>query len=961
MPKLFDLLSERTDKDALKKIQHRASKISNSSKKRGSPSSKRDKTKTKSPYIPNFIALDFETTGLIAKNDRIIELGAVKFIHGKATEEFSSLINPNRPIPPHITELTGINNETVAKAPQFEAVVDDLVTFIGNLSLCGHQVEFDYNFLNAELKRAGKQVLRNWQLDTAVLSRLLLPNLSGYTLGQVAENLDITLNKAHRALDDAKASGHIACLLIPKLYSIPNHIRWVMGRFAPPSLLKTILLKSVEKKDVDIVQKEPLTKKSHIKLAIPETPLAISKKKVEHCLSEKGELSDILPSYKTRPYQIKMALNIADALNEQNCFIAEAGTGTGKSLAYLIPSMLWAMKNNCRILVSTYTKNLQDQLVSKDLPIVSNITGKEFRYCVLKGRANYLCKFRWNRLLSGELGNLSSRERQGILPLIKWAEETTNGDIEDQNQFNRHWFPKVWSLVSADSLGCMNRRCPLFKSCFLQNARRRAQHSHIVVINHSLFFSEVCAETSFLGKTGPIIFDEAHHLESCGHRHLRTEIDTNRINRHIELLNNLVKSLEKQKGTSEEAETFKNYKSTLKRFRKNSNQFLSEIYDFAKDRLKEDEVAGINGIYQCAYVDHPFKNLSGLSGMQLICKEMQDILYSLQNVSQEDSEENYTLQGDIAACLDKTSQIKADLDYVTGAITEHHVFWLESDLQKGWVKLCGVPLNVGDLLHTIWDGNHNACIFTSATMTISGSFDYFKRKIGLDGDLDNRTFFKTFQSSFCNEQMIRCAVKTDLLPDQPGYSEYVANSIIRLLKTFNKNILVLFTANAMLNDVYTYFRNSETFPSDATYLAQGFSGTRAAILDKFKEVEKGVLLGTNSFWEGIDVPGKACEIVIIPRLPFTVPTHPLTQALAAKAKEEYGDSFMSYSVPEAVIRFRQGAGRLIRTDEDSGAFIVLDGRILSKAYGKLFRNSLAGDFVTNENIDELIGTLSSFF
>jgi predicted DnaQ family exonuclease/DinG family helicase len=961
MPKLFDLLSERTNKEALKKLQKKASDKKPPLKKSSYSSFKKEKNWVRSPYIPNYVALDFETTGLDAKNNRIIEIGAVKFTHGKPGEEFSSLINPDQPIPAHISELTGIKDSTVADAPFFEDVIDDLLAFIGKLSFCGHQVEFDFNFLNAELKRAGKEPVKNWQLDTAVLSRLLLPDLSGYTLAQVSDNLDIKLDKAHRALYDAKASGYIAGKLIPKLYDIPEIIRLTMGRFAPPSVLKTVLLKSVVKKDIVRHKPEILITKSLKKLTVPEEPSQIDKKQVEKYFSSKSKLSDLVTDYRIRPFQIKMARSVTEALNGQSCFVAEAGTGTGKSLAYLIPAALWSQKNKCRILVSTYTKNLQDQLISKDLPIVSEIAGKGFTYCALKGRANYLCRFRWNRLLAGELGNLSSRERQGILPLIKWAEETTNGDIEEQNQFNRRWFPKVWSIVSADSLGCLNRRCPLFKSCFLQHARQKALSSHVVVINHSLFFSEICAESSFLGKTGPIIFDEAHHLESCGHRHLRTEIDTNRVNRYIELLNNLIKLLEKRKNTPQEIDTFKQYKNILKRLRKNSSQFLAEIFDYAKGKLLEDEYQGSNAIYQFAYCNNPFNSLSGLSGTQLVVKDMQDMLYSLQRLFKEEEDENYTLQGDISACLEKTSQFKADLDYVTSAITENHVFWLEGDLQKGWVKLCGVPLDIGTLLYSIWKENHNAVIFTSATMMISGSIEYFKQKVGLTGELEERTFFEVFQSPFYSEQLFRCAVKTGLTPDSKGYDEYIAESVIRLLNTFDKNILVLFTANSMLYNVYKILRNSNNFPNDGMFLAQGFSGTRTAILDKFREARKCVLLGTSSFWEGIDAPGSACEIVIMPRLPFTVPTHPLTQALAARAKELYGDSFYNYSVPEAVIRFRQGAGRLIRTTEDSGAFIVLDGRIISKAYGKLFINSLEGEFVKCSSIDEMISTLSTFF
>ena len=246
-------------------------------------------------------------------------------------------------------------------------------------------------------------------------------------------------------------------------------------------------------------------------------------------------------------------------------------------------------------------------------------------------------------------------------------------------------------------------------------------------------------------------------------------------------------------------------------------------------------------------------------------------------------------------------------------------------------------------------------------MTVSGSIDYFKRKVGLVDTLEERTVFKTFKSPFASEQMFCCAVKSALQPDTPGYNAYVADTILSLLNTFDKNILVLFTANSMLYAVHECLKNRADFPEDAVLLTQGISGTRATLLNTFKESAKGLLLGTASFWEGIDAPGDACEFVIIPRLPFPVPSHPLTNALAERVKAEYGDSFYHFSIPEAVIKFRQGAGRLIRTTEDKGALIVLDGRIIAKSYGKVFIRSLDSDFTACQDVDNMVEQIAAFF
>lgn len=965
MPKLFDLLSERTDKEALKQLQKKASL--KPYKKQGKRENnklplKKTGRKKQTVYIPDFIAIDLETTGLNPKVDRIIEIGAIKFVKGKTVDTFVSFVNPGKPIPPNISELTGITDEAVAAAPAFSEIMDGLLEFIGHLYLCGHQVEFDYNFLNAEIKRAGGEKIRNLLLDTAILSRLLLLGIPGYSLSNVCKHLDISQDKVHRAFDDAKASGGIASILIPKLGDIPVSTRMIMGRFAPPSMLKTILTKSTGKiTDIPNLRPEFKLTKQYKKLSFPEEPAPIEKISVEQCFAETGKLSQLMDGYSHRPFQVQMALDIVNALNDQSFLIAEAGTGTGKSMAYLLPASQWAFMNNCRVLVSTHTKNLQDQLFLKDLPVVSKIIGKKFKYTVLKGRSNYLCLYRWNRFLSGELGNISKRERMGILPLIRWAEEAKTGDIEEQNRFNRRWYARIWTMVSADLHGCLGRHCPLFNSCFLQQARQKALASHLVVINHALFFSDICAESSFLGKTGTIIFDEAHHLESCGHRYLRVELDTNRINRYIDSGNNLLKILENDKRIAEKVEIINNYKSILRRVRKSAAQFLSDITEWAISELEEKERYENTENYVFAYRDNPFSSLSSLAGFEIIIKEMQDALFSLQELDYEGSNENHRFHSDVSACSEKTSQLKADLSYLTNAATDDHVFWVEGDRNKNWVKLCGVTLDIGELLSAIWEGTKGAIIFTSATMTVSESIDYFKRKVGLVGELEERTLFKAFSSPFISEQMFRCAVSNSLIPDSKGYNEYIADVVIRLLNTFDKNILVLFTANSMLYGVHNVLKNSSQFPDDGIFFAQGLSGTRSALLDKFKESKKSVLLGTSSFWEGIDAPGEACEIVIIPRLPFPVPTHPLTQALAARMEERYGDSFFGFSVPEAVIKFRQGAGRLIRSGKDRGAFIVLDGRIVKKNYGKVFTRSLEGGFVKSTGVDDMIEKVTAFF
>jgi ATP-dependent DNA helicase DinG len=574
----------------------------------------------------------------------------------------------------------------------------------------------------------------------------------------------------------------------------------------------------------------------------------------------------------------------------------------------------------------------------------------------LKGRMNYLCIRRYSLLLLGDLMDLSYRERMGVLPLIRWAAETTTGDIEEQNQFNIKWFSRIWRMICADAHLCEGKQCAEYGHCFLQNARMRALGSHLVVINHSLFYSELCSESSFLGPLGTCIFDEAHHLESCGHRHLRVEVDTNRFLQFIDSVSSIDKEMRKKEQIDSVKNNFPAIKPMLKRLRSEIRGFLEAIDAW----VNSQHPSSIE--FQLGYDRNAFAPLGSFSALISCFSDVQDTLNNLLQSFDfnEKSEKSETLQPYMRLLIDKTSQLKSDLTYVACAVTEDHVFWVEGNRKKGWVKLCGVALDIGSILSHLWENNSQACIFTSATLSVAHSMDYFKRKIGLVGALETKTRSESFESLFQPEQALRCSLPNSPDPDAKEFPGYTAEVISSLMSAFHKNILVLFTSNAMLEAVYSCCKQMP-FSAHCSLLGQGITGSRQTILDEFKNSRPSVLLGADSFWEGIDVPGNTCEIVLITRLPFQIPTHPLTKAIAQKIKQQAGESFFSFSVPEAIIKFRQGTGRLIRDKKDRGALIVLDNRLLKKAYGKRFCESLDGEMRSIESIEALVNDVTSFF
>jgi len=957
MPRLSDLLPDSESKKALSAMAGKARSAAMASRhadRRTGP--RRGDHDGDSPPVPDFVAVDCETTGLDDKRDRIIEIGAVKFIRGEPAAEFSTFVNPSAAIPAEITDLTGITDADVAGAPAFADVAPRLLEFIGDAAVCGHQVDFDTGFLSEELKRLGRPKLTNPAIDTALLARIVLPKLGAYSLKYVSHSVDTALDNAHRALDDAKASGKVAVMLIRRIGEIAPFIRRKMALFAPHSVLKDLLFKSLDGQGR--VADRPARPFPDLprRLSLPEEYGPIDIQEVAALFAAKSALGRSLSGYVPRPSQADMAQSVARALNGGELFAAEAGTGTGKSLAYCIPAALFALKNSCRVLVSTHTRNLQDQLVSNDIPIVKSVVGEGLTAAVLKGRANYLCRLRYIQLIGSELGNFSPRERAGVLPLIRWAEETHTGDIEEQNQFNRKWFTRVWNLVSAETHDCKGRQCPLADVCFLLHARQKALCSHLVVINHALFFSEICAASSFLGKIGPIIFDEAHHLESCGHRYLRVEVDTNRFNLYLEFVNNAVKRTEHAgAGDADSAKAAKALAPLVKRLRKSAAQWQADVRDWARRRQNAAQ-------FQIGYRDRPFDGSAALGETDATLAEIQDTLrhFGLCLAEKDDVQAWEELAGEITICGERTSQLKADLSYASAGVTDDHVFWCEGDRDKGWVKLCGVPLDIGDMLASVWDQSGGAVVFTSATLMVGDTMDYVRRKLGLTQRHEARTRLQSYPTPFTGSQLIAGTIASLPDPQSPGYAAAAAQTVAAMSRRLGKNILVLFTNVSTLQEVYGTLKGLPDIDKSKLF-AQNISGNRHATLDLFKQSRGGILLGTDSFWEGVDAPGETCEIVAIARLPFPVPTHPLVKAICDRCEAEFGDSFMTFSVPEAIIKFRQGAGRLIRSVTDRGALIVLDNRIVTKGYGKHFVRALNTDFRMFETGEEMLREVERFF
>lgn len=944
MAKLFELLS----KEQSEKIDKMRAKATPEKKKKA-PHSETFQVK-----IPDFVAIDLETTGLNKRGDRITEIGAIKYINGKEVESYSTLVNPMMPIPSNIVRLTGITDEMVSTAPTFEEIMGDLLKFIGRLAICAHRVDFDFNFLNAELERNGEKRLRNWQIDTLSTSRVVLDLKEGYALGKVARALKIPLKNAHRATDDARACGEIALRILPMLGELPPHTRKKLAHFAPFSFTKKILESSAK----FVKGPEPKRNLPPITTVKPQDQVdfLLSEKEVEEFFVEGGALDNHLDGYHFRPEQLSYATDVAKCLNSNSITAIEAGTGTGKSLAYTLPAAQWALSSNKRVVISTNTKNLQDQLAKKELPLIKEIIGNTFTYAVLKGKGNYLCLKAWDSFLKGETGSVSAREREAVLPLITWADKTQTGDIEEQNTFNTNFNKQIWQLISAESKNCA--ACAYQNDCFMLRAKKRALYAQVVVVNHALFYSDILTGSGFVGKADALIFDEAHQLESTGHRAMQVEIDTRRMDNMIDFVQETLHTI-KPTSTSSEDEVFtagiRNLRKVLKRLRKNSDQFLDELKTWiSKNQNSAEELN--NGIATISYSDRPFKNSGGLAGLRIALDECINELEYIKQIGHDALKESIAMN-EIRTANEIVSQFRADLNYLAEANFDNNIFWASGPVENAkWVKITGATLDVDNFLGNFWKEYAKPIIFTSATLSPKEDMHYFLNRIGAT---PLEPIAKAYSAHFDLENSSFLALEDAPLPTDENYHIFVADTLESLQETHKKNILVLFTNNQFLQLVFEELILREELGQHNVF-AQRISGNRSWIQEQMSEVEGAILLGSGSFWEGVDIPGEACEIVVIPKLPFPVPSHPLSKALADRAETEGRNGFIDYFMPEALLKFKQGAGRLIRHKDDRGVLLVMDSRIVSKPYGKKFRSLLPQECVQLPS-SKLTETISRFF
>ncbi|MFA9455499.1 ATP-dependent DNA helicase DinG [Halalkalibacter sp. AB-rgal2] len=929
-----------------------------------------------------YVVIDLETTGhSVEKGDRIIQIGAVVCSNDEIIKTFSTFVQPGLEIPPFIEELTGITEDDIQDAPSFRTVIPTILELLEDCCLVAHNADFDRSFLKKQIELEGYCFPNVPVIDTVELARIFLPQQNSYKLSELAEELGYSHDRPHQADSDASVTAALFQKIIKRCKKLPI---LTLQQLIP---LIRKLKSDVEPILLECINQRKFTKRNETEydcfrqLAIrkvekqPASNNDTFKTYEDYMVSDYTELmKTALSQFERRVGQELMMQEVYESFNQNEYKLIEAGTGTGKSLAYLLPALFYAKQHNQPVIVSTQTIPLQEQLFQRDLPILKRLVPFPIHIALLKGRSHYLCLRKFEHSLSVEHSNYEINLTKCMI--LVWLTETTTGDIEEI--MIPTGAKSLWYEIQSDASSDIGKANPWFSRCFYHRARRLAQEAQIVVTNHALLCTDLMHEQRILPQHTHVILDEAHHLEEVASNHLgqRTDyvafahifqrLSTDQEHNWVEHLRAIFKRNELPFRSTERILTL------LTNMKEDVDELFRILYSYIqkKNHLSATDVgrnryryfsfkeAGVQwqALLECSMRVHMVAKEIAIAFKQLI-----------QPLENNDHEHLHYSDQSFITELEKWFEVLLkEEDTLYQLLLEFDptvVYWAEIEPRgaRNATYLYSKPLDVSVALADLFFAKKKSVILTSATLAVNGSFSYQIKRLGLE-DFAPETC--VIPSPFDYNQQARLLIPTDIpsikevTTDQFSYE--IAKKLWQLSEKTKGKTLVLFTSYEMLRIVYDHIRkwNNDHL---LHIIGQGVtSGSRAKLMKMFKQSDHAMLFGTSSFWEGIDLPGDELTTVVIVRLPFSPPDDPLIQAQFDQVKEEGGNPFMDISLPQAIIRFKQGFGRLIRSTSDRGAVFVFDRRITTTRYGKKFILSLPNVPVYEDEFNRLLHSHDSY-
>lgn len=936
------------------------------------------------------LVVDFETTGSHPRQgDSIIQIGAVAIDDGIVTDSFSTLVNPGQAIPPFITQLTGITEEMVADAPSLEEVFPRLLRLLDGRAFVAHNASFDLQFLQEALLSQGYYAFDGYVLDTVELSRLLMPTQNSYRLGELASDLDIEHENPHQADSDAMATAQLFLHLMNIVNEMPlvtiQRLQMLVSsfrsdidallRYVEMEKMAEIPLLDAEAEPVlnepsemwDIYRQLALRKRREKLTASLRTPaydttsIAPFDELLGQVLGEAGSMSVHVAGYQRRDAQEAMMHAVFEAMQDGSHLLIEAGTGTGKSLGYLFPGIIWAKQNGQQLVVSTNTIQLQEQLFNKEIMSLQQTLPFEFSAATLKGRGNYLCLRKFEQALEEPIEGSSQEMRLVKGQMLAWLTQTETGDVEELSMPPTGQL--FWQQVKSDTGSCLNRACPWFSRCYYFQAKDRAKDADVLIVNHALLISDLQAENRILPPYEVAIIDEAHHLEDAATQHMGKQFTTTQLlflmdRASVEpgsALTRFAEEWESWVGAPQDfvAENMAELKALYAPLRDKATHWTQLLYAWASDRAEETTEAGRET------VRYRVESFTGKH--ERIRKTTRKLIESMSAFAQvfdrfvrglpADDKPPFALRSlrtDLFGLLNDWQKVTELLHFFLLEQDPQYVYWMEVEARtaRKQVHLSAALLKVSDSLAEPLFAQKQSMILTSATLTVKNSFSYVINRFGLDQLPEERVRTLSIPSPFDYEHQGLLLIPSDF--PAPGkendltYVDAVVQGCVDVVLASKGRTLILFTSHSMLRLVYNAMKERlADAPDSYTLLGHGIdSNNRSKLVGLFQTIEKSVLLGTSSFWEGVDIPGEALSSLVIVKLPFTPPNHPVYQGRSELLKTEGKNAFMSMALPQAVILFKQGVGRLIRHHLDRGVVVLFDTRIVEARYGRSFLQSL---------------------